>query len=76
MEMIPMEMIPRMRVVAAQESRGLSALRGPFIDARWTFSFVCFFSRYHTRLPPPRPRTACPARGLGRPALAQKYVKP
>ena len=65
-----------MHVIAGLETRALSALRGRFIDARWTFSFassatkpVCFDD---TRGGPARR----PSRGLVRPASSQRRAKP
>ena len=66
-----------MHVIAGTEIRVLSALRGRFIDARWTFPFassatavpVCFDG---TRRGP----AWRPAPGLVRPASSQMYAEP
>ena len=63
------------RVVEGVGKRALSALRGPFLDSRWTFSFAssatvpaCLDG---TRIGPPRR----PARGLVLPASSQMYMR-
>ena len=64
-----------MHVIAGLEIRVLSALRGLFVDARWT-NFVCFF-RHRARLLRRHPgRAACSrARAAGVVAEVCQTVK-
>ena len=65
------------RVVEGGGKRALSALRGPFLDSRRTFTFA-----YSATVPtcyrrrPGRTCTEGPARGLVRPESSQSYAKP
>ena len=64
------------RVVEGLESRVLSALRVPFLDARWTFSFASL-ATVPTCLSPTRGRPALwPARGRLKPAKRRHVYAP